>query len=114
MRIANGTHVTAIAYAMVIIHAINTRNADAMDGLATAMVVVTGVKMMFVLLKTARWKAVGVISLATQMAVCVMATTTYVYATEVAIRITNVAVTMNVILKNAGHVIAIPLEIRKG
>ena len=49
-----------------------------------------------------------------QMNVCVMATTTYVYVTGVAIRITNVAVTMNVIPKNAGHVIAIPLEIRKG
>ena len=57
--IANGTHVTAIAHAMVMIRAINTRNADAMDGLATAMVVVTGAKTMFALLKTARWKAVA-------------------------------------------------------
>ena len=114
MGIANGTHVTAIAHAMVMIHVINTRNVDAIGRLATVMVVVTGAKTMFALWKTARRKAVGVISLATQMAVCAMATTTYVYVTEVAIRITNVAVIMNVIPKNAGHVIAIPLEIREG
>ena len=49
-----------------------------------------------------------------QMDVCVTATTTYVYVTGVAIRITDVAVIMNVIPKSVGHVTAIPLEIRKG
>lgn len=48
-----------------------------------------------------------------QMDVCVMATTTYVYVTGVAIRITDVAAIMNVIPKSVGHVTAIPLEVRK-
>ena len=59
--IANGTHVTAIAPAMVMIRAINTRNADAIGRLVTVMVVVTGAKTMFALWKTARWKAVAAI-----------------------------------------------------
>ena len=104
---------TVIAHAIVMIHAINMKNVDVIGQLVTVMVTATGAEMIYVNLMIVHRKAVGAISLATQMAVCVMATITYACVMEVAIRITNVVAIMNVIPKNVGHVTAILLEARK-